>query len=347
MPKQSKSLAITASDVKPQKTDWIWNDLIAKGCVTVVAGDPGTAKAQIAVMMAAKVSKGAAWPCRGGSAPEGDVVMLVGEDDLAKRITPLLMAANANLKRVHLIRDCDYENFKPLNLFDKEDRSRIGEAIAGTKNPQLVIIDPITAFADSKLNNGPAARQLLAELTAAAIYYNIAIVLICHLTKSGGKKALSMIAGSSAIAAAARAVYMTTDDEPGSKYRLFTCVKNNLAPNNIALRYRVEPKKVGGVPTTWLKWHPKPLRMTADEALAKAKVNGSTPPRAIDVFLKGLLVDGKRGASEIFAKGGRSGFTEAQLRGAGTRLAVIKTNTGYGESKKWFWELPPPASKSS
>jgi hypothetical protein len=25
----------------------------------------------------------------------------------------------------------------------------------------------------------------------------------------------------------------------------------------------------------------------------------------------------------------------------------MRTNSGFGESKKWFWELPAPAKKSS
>jgi putative DNA primase/helicase len=171
--------------------------------------------------------------------------------------------------------------------------------------------------------------------------------LICHLTKGGGKNALSMVAGSSAIAAAARAVYLVTRDEPDSKWRILACAKNNLAPDNVALRYRIEPKDLArGVATTRIVWDEHTLQLTADGALAKARVNGSKPaqPRAVDELLKGLMADGKRAASDIFEKGKGSGFTERQLRAAAKRLAVLKSNTGYGPSKKWFWELPPPKS---
>jgi putative DNA primase/helicase len=354
MPRKSKNakpkqapLGRLASAIKPEKTVWIWKDLIAEGCVTVIAGNPGTAKSQIAVTLAAKVSKRGTWPCGGGSAPEGDVVMLIGEDDLAKRIRPLLMAAKANLDRIHLIGEHDDLDYKPIDLSDVEDFDRLCLAIENTRRPKLLIIDPASAFFGHAASNMGGARKLITKLNHWAKYYEIGIVLICHLTRSGGKSALSMIGGSYAIPAAARAVYMAMDDKPGSKYRFLTCVKNNLAPQNITLRYRVETKKVGGFATTRIMWHPKPLRMTADEALAKAKVNGSTQPRAIDAFLKGLLVDGKHGASEIFVQGKQFGFTERQLRAAAKGLAVVKTNTGYGQSKKWFWELPAAAPKSS
>jgi putative DNA primase/helicase len=351
-PKSTKTklapLATVASAIKPEKTEWIWPGWIAVGCVTVIAGYPGIGKSQILAALAANVSRGETWPCGGGSAPKGDVVMLIGEADLAKDIRPLLMAMNADLDRVHLIGENGDRKHKPINLFDHEDLNRVAREVNRTKNPKVLIIDPIGAFADSRVYNGVAARQLLANLTCGAKKCEIAIVLICHLTRSGGRNALSMIAGSSAIAAASRAVHLATNDEPGSEWRILACVKNNLAPDNVALRYRIEPKEVaGGIATTRLVWNKHALQMTADEALAKSKGNGAKPtqPRAIDELLKGLLADGKRATKEIFEKGKLSEFTEKQLRTAAARLGVVKTNTGYGQAKRWFWELP--ATKSS
>jgi putative DNA primase/helicase len=349
MPKKSKPLAKMASAIKPEKTDWVWDGRIAKGRITVIAGDPGIGKSQLAVMLAAKVSRGGKWPCGEGSAPTGDVVMLIGEDDLATRIRPLLMAANANLNRIHLIGEHDGADYKPINLFDAKDRYRVGDEIARAKNPQLLIIDPITAFADSRVNNGTAARQLVAELTRGAKHFGIAIVLICHLTKSGGRNALSMIAGSSAIGAAPRAVFLVLR-EPDSKYRIFACAKIDSGKYNIALRYRIDAEEVAeGIATTRIVWNRHPLQMMADEALAKARVNGTKPtrPRPVEEFVKRLLVDGKRATREIFEKGEQSGFSEKQFRTAAKHLGVQHTNTGGPRNKKWFWELPAPAPKPS
>jgi predicted ATP-dependent serine protease len=62
MPKKSKKakpkqapLGKLASEVMPEKTDWVWENRIAKGCVTVIAGDPGVGKSQIAATLAATV----------------------------------------------------------------------------------------------------------------------------------------------------------------------------------------------------------------------------------------------------------------------------------------------------
>jgi putative DNA primase/helicase len=345
---KSKPLGITASDIKPEKTVWIWKDLIAEGCVTVVAGYPGTAKSQIAGMLAAKVSKGGTWPCGGGSAPEGDVVMLISEDDLGKTILPRLRAANANLERVHFFGQHDDPDHEPIDLSNPEDFDRIGLFIEKQRRTKLLIVDPASAFFGHAANNMGSARKLVTQLNHWANHWGIGIVLVCHLTRSGGKKALSMIGGSSAIPAVARAVYMAMDGKPGSKYRLLACVKNNLARGNITLRYRIETKRAAGLETTRIMWHPKRLQMTADEALAKVRGNGSkAAPRPVEELLKGLLANGKRAVSEVVAKGKASGFTKKRLDTAAKHLAVVKTNTGYGQSKKWFWELPAPVKKAS
>jgi putative DNA primase/helicase len=210
-----------------------------------------------------------------------------------------------------------------------------------------LIIDPISAFVDSRVNNGSTARELLAEMTRGAKYYGIAVVLVVHLTKSGGRNALSMIAGSAAIAAAARAIYLATKGEPGSKWNILACVKNNLAQHNVALQYRIKREKVDGeIVTSRVAWNMNTLDMTADQALAKVRGNGSkAAPRPVEELLKGLLADGKRAASEILARGEQSGFTPKQLRTAAKHLGVQHTNTGGPDTKKWFWELPAPAKK--
>jgi putative DNA primase/helicase len=347
MPTKSKTpkptaLGRFASDIQPERTEWIWENRIAVGCVTVLAGDPGAGKSQIIAALAATVTRGGDWPWGEGSAPKGDVVMLVDEADMAKTIWPLLKAANADLAHVRVVGDHGDPNYKRINLFDVKDRESVGDEIERTKRPKLLIIDPISAFVDSRVNNGSAARELLAEMTRGAKHYDIAVVLVVHLTKSGGRNALSMIAGSAAIAAAARAIYLATKGEPGSKWNILACVKNNLAQQNVALQYRIKREKVDGeIVTSRVAWNKNTLHMTADEALAKAKVNGAKPTRAVDELLKGLLADGKRAASEILAKGKQSGFTQKQLRTAAKHLGVQHTNTGGPETKKWFWELPP------
>jgi putative DNA primase/helicase len=330
----SKMPTTRAINVTAENAEWVWRGRFPLNAVSVIAGPPGLGKSQIGAMLAARVSKGAKWPCEEGSAPTGDVFMLTGEDDHATTVKPRLMAANADLEKVHLITESD------VNLPDELDNLEI--AIEHADNPKLLIIDPVSSFFGTDLHEPVRARALLSRLGHIAKSQHMAIILIGHLTKLGGKSALSSLAGSSAIAAAARAVYLVTSGDPDSRWRIFACVKNNLAPDKTALQFRIRRAKVGKIRTTRVAWHKERLQMTADEALAKAKANSSKPAavRPVDELLKGLLADGKRAVSDIFEKGRSSGFSEKQLRAAAGRLGVDKTNTGFADNKKWFWEVP-------
>jgi hypothetical protein len=62
-------------------------------------------------------------------------------------------------------------------------------------------------------------------------------------------------------------------------------------------------------------------------------------PWTHDFLRKQLTGNGKRWVSEIFADGKQLGFSEKQLRGAAKRLDVAITNSGFGGSKKWWWQL--------
>jgi putative DNA primase/helicase len=330
----SRMPTIPASDVTAENTEWLWRDRFALGAASAIIGAPGLGKSQLGVLLAALVSQGSKLPAGEGAAPKGDVLMLIGEDNHATTVKPRLMAAKADLKKVHLITKSN------VNLVDELDNLEM--AIELADDPKALIIDPISAFFGTDLNDPVRARKLVTNLGRIAKSHNIAVILIGHLTKNSGRTALSSIGGSAAIAAAARAIYLVTRRDPASRWRILSCVKNNLAADKTALQFRIKPVNIGKIKTTRVVWHNESLQMTADEALLKSGANAPKGPqvRPVDELLKGLLADGKRAVSDIFEKGQSSGFKERQLRVAAGRLGVLKSNTGFGNRKKWFWELP-------
>ena len=92
-----------ASDIVPEKVDWIWPGRIARGKHTTIAGDPGTGKSQVMISIIAAVTTGGSWPCGEGRAPLGSVVLLSAEDGIADTIVPRLIAAGADRSRVHIV----------------------------------------------------------------------------------------------------------------------------------------------------------------------------------------------------------------------------------------------------
>jgi putative DNA primase/helicase len=77
--------------VTREMLEWLWPGCIPLGKLTLLAGDPGLGKSFVTLDIAARVSRGEAWP----DTPllkqtPGDVVLLNAEDDLADTIAPRL-----------------------------------------------------------------------------------------------------------------------------------------------------------------------------------------------------------------------------------------------------------------
>jgi len=92
-----------AADVEPEPVEWLWPGRVAIGKQTLIAGEAGLGKSQVAIAMVAAVTTGGTWPCYEGRAPLGNVIILSAEYGAADTVIPRLMAARADLKRVHLV----------------------------------------------------------------------------------------------------------------------------------------------------------------------------------------------------------------------------------------------------
>lgn len=146
--KDNKSgLVLTrAADVRAKKLRWLWPGRIARGAVTIIAGDPGLGKSLIGIKLAATVSTGRKWPCGEGLAPTGDAIMIFGEDDAATTVRPRLEAAKANLARVHLLWTVDDKRTGPRPFSLIGDLTRLDQALTSAEAPRLAILDPLSAF---------------------------------------------------------------------------------------------------------------------------------------------------------------------------------------------------------
>jgi hypothetical protein len=109
-----------------------------------------TGKSTIAYDMAAKISNGDTWPFGEGTADQGAVIILSGEDSRERIIKPRLMAAGANLDQVIMLEPLVKEEGgrRMLNLAD--DLERIAGLIEELRGQGRVVrmldIDPISAY---------------------------------------------------------------------------------------------------------------------------------------------------------------------------------------------------------
>ena len=165
---------VRLADVEPAPVEWLWpGDIVILGKVTMLAGDPGLGKSLVTLDVAARVSRGAAWPdTPHDRQPVGGVVLLSGEDDIADTIRPRLDAHGAEVSRVIAMQGIqasdsagDYK--RPVDL--ARDLEQLRAAIKSVENCRLVIVDPVSAYmgkSDSHVN--AEVRALLAPLAELA-----------------------------------------------------------------------------------------------------------------------------------------------------------------------------------
>ena len=135
-----------ASEIEPERVEWLWPARIARGKHTCIAGEPGTGKSQLSIAIAAAITIGGEWPCGEGRAPLGSVIILSAEDGPADTIVPRLIAAGASRDRVHIVSAVPTENGKGRRGFNLHaDLDRLEQKIAEVGDVALVVIDPISS----------------------------------------------------------------------------------------------------------------------------------------------------------------------------------------------------------
>ena len=272
--------SVCAADITPTAIQWLWPNRFALGKLGLIAGLPDEGKGQVFADIAARVTCGAEWPCNEGSAPQGNVVVLTAEDDLADTVVPRLIAAGADLARIHIVRMVSTDSLTRMFSL-ATDLPLLRQKIIDVGNVNLVQIDPISAYLGvGKIDSFRTTdvRAVLGPLVELAENFRAAVLGILHFNKKiDVTNALLRISDSLAYGATARGVYCVIDDAENDR-KLFVKGKNNIAPKNQpALAFGFGVRDVGRDPTTELPiyaphilWHPDPVDVTATEAMNAA-----------------------------------------------------------------------------
>lgn len=350
-PKGQASVLATRrlSDIVSKPVSWLWPGRIARGKVSIIAGNPGGGKSQITVGIAAIVTSGGLWPVDLQKCEIGSVVFLNAEDDPADTLRPRLEAAGANLDLIHIVDGVAGHSANGNSAHRaftlEEDLQRLDGTLSELGNVAAVIIDPITAYlgkVDSHKNAD--VRALLAPLSDLAAKHNTAIIGVSHLTKACGSPVLMRVSGSLAFVAAARAAFLVTADPQDRSRRLFLPMKNNIGPDHEGLAFRIESAtietKAGPLSTSRVVWDSEPVSETADEVLQSDMVSqGSSAVAKATEWLKTALAGGPVSAANLRQEAGATGITWITLRRA-AKLVCDKPKKS-SMNGGWLWLLLP------
>lgn len=338
------ALTATASPVsacEDEDISWLWPGKIPYGMVTLIEGDPGQGKSTVTLDLAARLSTGRAMPGEHGGTEPQTVLLLSAEDSVTVTVRRRLRAAGADLTRVHVLDEMTTADGRERLIELPGDLPAIEELIRRL-GATLVVIDPLTVFLTDKTdsNSDHSVRRALWPVHRMAQRTAAAVVVVRHLTKAGGSKAIYRGGGSIGIAAAARAVYLIAPDPDDENRRLFAKVKLNIAKAPPTLSYRLEEVAEHGCAR--VAWSAEPVTLTAADLLAGSPAPLGRPAlarAAAEDLLRHLLADGPVPASQIREAGVAAGISWETMQRARHHLYVISEpdphHRGRGQAYRW------------
>lgn len=332
-----------AADITPEPIHWLWDGWLAKGKLHIFAGMAGTGKTTIAIALAATITTGGRFP-DGSQSPIGSVLIWSGEDSPADTLVPRLMAAGADLSKVHFVGDitADYE----LRSFDPAtDMQSLMIKAASISDLSLLIIDPIVnAVAGDSHKNGEV-RRALQPVVDFGEKLNCAVLGITHFSKGGqGKDPLERVTGSLAFGALARIVLATAKIVDGDSTKRIVCrAKSNIGIDSGGFEYDLQQKDVGNrIFSSYALWGDS-VDGSARELLAEPdnRETGENGNSALDEakdFLQELLADGDMAQKDIEVEAKGAGLAMRTIQRAKKELNIHSSKSLL--DKRWYWKLP-------
>ena len=315
-----------ASEVQVKSVEWLWYPYIPYGKVTVLQGEAGDGKSTLILKLAAMLTRGEPMPFTDGEGAEPvNVIYQSTEDDADDTIVPRFIAAGGDTDRLLFIN----EKEQYLSFSDE----RLLEAIRQTK-AKLIVLDPLSAYIgeSTSINSANEVRRQFRPLIDIAKEQGCAILIVHHMNKAIGQKALNRGVGSVDIVGAARSVLLVgRTDKERSDERILAQVKSNLAPTGNAILFSVDESGIH-----WLE----ETARTADEVLGNVFAGVGRPDEQMQKakeMLSALLADTQpKPQSEVMRHLKEAGVSESTAKKAKALLGIRSVKQGV----QWFWFLP-------
>jgi 5S rRNA maturation endonuclease (ribonuclease M5) len=323
-------------DIPPTQTRWLWPDYIPRGKLTLIDGDPGLGKSFLSLELAARITGGRPFPVGEGSFETGRVLLITCEDSLSDIIAPRLIALGADLSRIYSFQGClaDGADYASPPLFPR-DLPLLREVLDRFK-PSLVVIDPLMAYIDLSFSsiNDQAIRQVLAPMAQIGQEQDCAFLLIRHLNKSGGPKAIYRGSGSIGIVGSARISFVVGKHPADETARVLAPIKSNLGPMPLAVAWRLVNH-----PTLQMEWLGE-VEYSADDLVGNSGEKKTALERA-EAFLRNHLKDAPKSGDLIKQLARGIGLSERTLERAKTALGVQSRQVGPKQHPNAFeWYIP-------
>jgi hypothetical protein len=218
---------VRASTLEPEAVEYLEEGLLPLRVITLVTGVDGVGKSTILYDKGAGVTCGKlAGSFEGESV---DVVIASSEDHPQSVILPRLIAASADLDRVHIVK-VRREGFDG-EIVLPEDLTEVAERVAEVE-ARLLIVDPLVAHLPLNIDSYKAqhVRAVLAPLARLAEDQLLAVAAVVHFNGTPSTDVRTRISGSKALRDAARSVLVCGRDPDDETRYLLLQDKNSFGP---------------------------------------------------------------------------------------------------------------------
>jgi putative DNA primase/helicase len=353
-------VAIRMSSITTDKLQWLWQNKIPSGNVTLFGGQPGCGKTIVLLDLVARTTTGADWPdgSKNAHGPK-DVILLASEDGEADTIKPRLIAAGADMNRVIVIRRMLYEKKDKSSKYKRQfqldvDILVLKRALKQHPDVALVALDPISAFFGAcEPNKDKEIRPVMEGIADAMDGTKCAFIGIIHNNKRGDADSISKILGASSVVGVARAVWGFGYDADDKTLRHMLLVKGNLSEKRTGMSYKLKNTVVqldNGEDDhqPMVDWQGE-TDDDADDMLAKRREKAKNPEDTKVTIARAMLIEslenGPRKVADLHRIREKEGISESTMKRARYEL-----NLQCSKTAPWYWAMPGtplPGSKSN
>ncbi len=255
---QMQSLADLARELKP--ISWVWPNWIPRSMLTVLGASQGSGKSFVSLDLSWRIIHNINFPNGAPIARPGANVIYVDAEMVPQILNE--RAENYNLDRSKLFLMLA-EAGEMIDLGKPRHQDRLAE-MAAVLEPELIIIDSLSAIHTSGQNNVEDVRSLIGFLTGLVSWARCGMLLVHHIRKpnSGGQHMMNFdlgmedLSGSGYITQQARVVLGLRVVQTGPKFdpngpRELKVLKSNLSAYPDALGFQFEPLHPAGVRLKW------------------------------------------------------------------------------------------------
>jgi hypothetical protein len=328
-----------ASDIEPEPLEWLWRDKIPAGKITLFAGQPDCGKSLAMLDFIARVTTGKDFPDGTKNERGAQRVLLAAtEDDLKSTLIPRLIAAEADLTKVVILRRVVIkteakQKTKKRMLQLAEDSKLLKLTLRNNPDIAVVALDPISSyFGDCDPNKDKEVRPVMEAIADACESSKTAFVGIIHNNKRGDADAIGKILGASSLVGVSRAVWgFARDKEKNGEY-FMSLVKGNLARKRTGMKYQIidatvviDGKNEILPRTDWLGESEE----SADEVLQKnrdADGSGNKDKKKIEVAKALVMVQLETGSKllrDVYRIGEEQGISAKTIQRANRELGIF------------------------